>query len=132
MTQHSEDRIEDAAPPPSTSAQILPFERPQSELQRAVQQRAQERMDLDRERSRSKPAPLRWALIALIALIPVVLVFGAIDRLLHVFYKINDQFQSAPATQPAQPQVQPAPTPSEPGVVILQPVPLELAEKGER
>lgn len=131
MTQHSEDRIENAPGPLSPSARILPFERPQSELQRAVQQRAQEAIDLDRERGRMTPAPLRWLTIALVAAIPVVLLFGAIDRLLHVFYKVNESFQSAPpATQPMEPQS--APTASEPGVVILQPVPTDPAEETPR
>lgn len=130
MTQHSEDRIEDAPRPPPTSAQILPFERPQSELQRAVQQRAQEAIDRERERSRTKPAPLRWLVIAVIAAIPVGLLFGAIDRLLHVFYKINDTYQSAPpAAQPAPPQPSPS---SESGVVILQPLPPEPTEQEQR
>lgn len=118
MTQHSEDRLEDESP---ASAHILPFERPQSALQRAVQQRAQERMDRDRERSRMKPAPLRWLIIALIAAIPVVLLFGAVDRFLHVFYKMNDSLQSAPPPDASPKPQQPATSP-QPGVVILQPV----------
>lgn len=127
MNQHSQDRLDDASRPPSPSAQILPFERPQSDLQRAVQQRAQENINLDRERSRTRPAPVRWLVIAVIAAIPVTLLFGAIDRFLHVFYKMNDSYQSMPSTaEPPAPA--PAPVQSEPGVVILQSIPTEQAE----
>ena len=46
MTQHSEVRLTETEGAPSvrTGARILPFESPQSEMQRAIQQRAQEAM----------------------------------------------------------------------------------------
>ena len=121
MSQQSEDRLEDSAPAPSVSpsARILPFERPQSELQRAVQLRAQEAMEIerDREREAKKPAPLKWLVIFAIALIPVVLIFGAVDGFLRAFYRVNEIYKSAPApTPPSQSE-----TASQPGVVILQP-----------
>jgi hypothetical protein len=123
MSHQSEDRIEESAPPAESdphSAKILPFERPQSDLQRAVQMRAQEALEMDRDRKReaNKPAPLRWLIIFLIALIPVVLMFAGVDAFLRVFQKINASY-SAPAVEQAEPA--PDLTQSEPGVVMLQP-----------
>jgi hypothetical protein len=123
MSQHSEDRLEESAPAPSTSqsARILPFERPQSDLQRAIQLRAQQTLDVERDRDREarKPAPLRWLIIFAIATIPVVLILGAVDAFLRVFHKVNEMYQSAPvAEQPAPATTEP--TTSAPGVVILQ------------
>lgn len=127
MNQHSEDRVEEPALAPSAppSAQILPFERPQSDLQRAIQMRAQETIDLtrDREREANKPAPLRWLIILLVAAIPVTLIFGAVDGFLRAFYKVSETYNAAPAPSSAQPESSPAEAPpasAEPGVVILQ------------
>jgi len=123
MSQHSEDRIEDAPPAsqPAQSARILPFERPQSDLQRAIQLRAQEAMDIERDREREahKPQPLRWLIIFAIALIPVVLIFGAVDGFLRALQKVNETYKSMPAPAPSQP-VEEAPATITPGVVILQ------------
>jgi hypothetical protein len=125
MSQHSEDRLEQPAPEPDepTSARILPFERPQSELQRAVQLRAQQTMEVERDRDRQakKPAPLRWTIILLIALIPVILIFGAVDAFLRVFHKLSDMY-SEPAQQEQIEQPAPPLVSSQPGVVLLQPV----------
>jgi hypothetical protein len=124
MSQHSQDRLEDAslAAQAGKSARILPFERPQSDLQRAIQLRAQEAMDIerDREREANRPQPLRWLVIFAIALIPVVLIFGAVDSFLRVFYKINETYNSMPAPEPAPSVEEEAPAAQTPGVVILQ------------
>jgi hypothetical protein len=124
MSQHSEDRLEDAslAARAGKSARILPFERPQSDLQRAIQLRAQEAMDIerDREREANRPQPLRWLVIFLIALIPVVLIFGAVDSFLRVFYKVNETYNAAPAPQQSAPAEEEAPAVQTPGVVMLQ------------
>jgi hypothetical protein len=121
MSQHSEDRLEASAPEPvePRSARVIPFERPQSDLQRAIQVRAQEALDRERDRATKKPAPLRWFIILLAAMVPVALIFGAVDGFLRVFYRVNEIYQS----QPAPPQQQPASAPlqsSTPGVVLLQ------------
>jgi hypothetical protein len=126
MTHHSEERLPDSAPGnahTSSSARILPFERPQSDLQRAIQLRAQEAIDLDRDRDREKkkPQPLRWIIITAIALIPVVLIFGAVDGFLRAFYRINESYKSEPAPQPPPVAEPEQPQVSEPGVVLLQP-----------
>jgi hypothetical protein len=127
MSQQSEDRVDEPAPAEvaSQSARILPFERPQSELQRAVQLRAQEAMELDRDRDReaNKPAPLRWLIILLIAAIPVILIFAAVDGFLRVFYKVNETYSTMPAPQQQEPPMEESPpVSSQPGVVLLQPL----------
>ena len=105
MTQHSEERLPETEGAPSghAGARILPFERPQSELQRAVQQRAQEALDLDRERDREKrrPQPLKWLAIFALACIPVLLTVSAVDGFLRVFHKIVATYSSEPAPAPA-------------------------------
>ena len=124
MTQSSEDRLPDqAASPAQKSAQILPFERPRSELQRAVQLRAQEALDLDRDRTRAarKVSPLRAIVIFALAAIPVYLMVSAFDsfvRVLHRVYATLDE-QPAPAAPPLQAPVQQQPVSTDPGVVIL-------------
>jgi hypothetical protein len=127
MSHQSEDRVDESAQEPlaSQSARILPFERPQSELQRAVQLRAQEAMDLDRDRDReaNKPAPLRWLIILLIAAIPVILIFAAVDGFLRAFYKVNETYSKMPAPQQQQAPAEASPlVSSQPGVVLLQPL----------
>jgi hypothetical protein len=126
MSQQSEDRLDESAQESvASSARILPFERPQSDLQRAVQLRAQEAMDLDRDRDReaNKPAPLRWLIILLIAAIPVILIFAAVDGFLRVFYKVNETYSTMPAPQQQEPPVETSPlVSSQPGVVLLQPL----------
>jgi cytoskeletal protein RodZ len=122
MTQHSEERLPETEGAPSgrAGARILPFERPQSELQRAVQQRAQEALDLDRERDREKrrPQPLKWLAIFALACIPVVLTVSAVDGFLRVFHKIVASYSSEPA--PAQQQPEQSDVQSQPGVVMLE------------
>jgi hypothetical protein len=122
MTQHSEERLPETEGAPSVraGARILPFERPQSELQRAIQQRAQDALDRDRELDREKrrPQPLKWLAIFALACIPVLLTIGAVDGFLKVFHKVAAMYSTpAPAQQqPAQgDDVQ-----SQPGVVMLQ------------
>jgi hypothetical protein len=123
MTQHSEERLPEAEGAPSVrpGARILPFERPQSDLQRAIQQRAQEALDRDAELEREKrrPQPLKWITIFALACIPVLLTVGAVDGFLRVFHKVAAMYSSAP---PAQPDAAPAQTESNsrPGIVMLE------------
>jgi hypothetical protein len=121
MTQHSEERLPETEGAPSVraGARILPFERPQSDLQRAIQQRAQEALDRDAELDREKrrPQPVKWLTIFALACIPVLLTIVAVDGFLRVFHKVADIYSSQP-----QQQAQPAETQSSstPGVVMLQ------------
>jgi hypothetical protein len=123
MTQHSEERLPETEGAPSmrAGARILPFERPQSELQRAIQQRAQEALDLDRERAEEKrrPQPLKWITIFALACIPVLLTIVAVDGFLRVFHKVMETYSSEP---PQQQQTAPAEAESvsRPGIVMLE------------
>jgi hypothetical protein len=126
MTQPSEERFPESADQPKTSARILPFERPPSDLQKAIQARAQEALERDRERAKIKPAPLRWAIMFLLALVPVILLVLGIDAFVRAFHKINDTYSKLP--MPPAPEAQaPAEPPrqQQPGVVILESVPQE-------
>jgi hypothetical protein len=120
MTQHSEERLPEMEDAQSVraGARILPFERPQSELQRAIQQRAQEALDRDAELDREKrrPQPVKWLTIFALACIPVLLTIVAVDGFLRVFHKVADMYSSPPQ------QAQPAETESNstPGIVMLQ------------
>jgi hypothetical protein len=120
MTQSSEDRLPDeAAPAAPKSAQILPFERPRSELQKAVQLRAQEALDLDRDRAREarKISPLRTLVIFALAAIPVYLLVSAVDGFVRVLHRVNTIIDEQPP--PPVPPAPPVKEPVEPGVVIL-------------
>jgi hypothetical protein len=124
MNQHSEERASDVVPfvPKAT---VVPFERPQSELQKAVQQRAQETIDRERERDqRAKPAPWRRALVLGLAAIPVFITFGAAIGFVGALRQFNSAiFESAADSQPpANQNMSPPPaSAAEPDVVLLQP-----------
>lgn len=124
MTQHSEERLPETEDAPSarSGAQILPFERPQSELQRAIQQRAQEALDLDRERDREtrRPQPLKWITIFALASIPVLLTIVAVDGFVRVFHKVTESYSSAPPTQQQEPAPAVKESSSRPGIVMLE------------
>ena len=123
MTQHSEERVPEAEGAPSVRAGvlILPFERPQSELQRAIQQRAQDALDRDAEldREQRRPQPLKWLAIFALACIPVLLTIVAVDGFLRVFHTVAAMYSSEPTQQEAAP---PAATESNsrPGIVMLE------------
>jgi hypothetical protein len=125
MTQHSEERLPETEGAPSgrPGARILPFERPQSELQRAIQQRAQDALDRDAELEREKrrPQPLKWLTIFALACIPVLLTVVAVDGFLRVFHKVAAMY-SAESPAPAQQQapVSDEPSQSQPGIVMLE------------
>lgn len=124
MTQHSEERLPEAegAPPSGRAgALILPFERPQSELQRAIQQRAQDALDRDAELDREKrrPQPLKWLTIFALACIPVLLTIVAVDGFLRVFHKVAAMYSSEPTQQQAAPPADSG-SDSRPGIVMLE------------
>ena len=124
MTQHSEERLPETEGEPSVraGARILPFERPQSELQRAIQLRAQETIDLNRERDREKrrPQPLKWLAIFALACVPVVLTLGAGDGFLRVFHQVTATFSSMPVPETQQQEAEPVEVQSTPGIVMLE------------
>lgn len=121
MSQQPQERASDQPVAPQ-KARILPFERPQSELQRAVQLRAQERIDA--ESVKPKTSPLRSIVTLLAALVPVLLIFSGFFVAVHAVRLITSLYMSAPQS-PAPATVEQAevspPEASQPGVVILVP-----------
>lgn len=100
-------------------------DRPPTELQRAMQQRAQESLERSRDRAKTKPAPLKWAVTFVLALVPVLALVAGIDAFVRVFHKINDYYSKLPVPEP-----EPAPTVYEPveqrpGIIILETPPIE-------
>ena len=124
MTQHSEERLPETEGAPSVrnGARILPFERPQSELQRAIQQRAQQALDRDAELDREKrrPQPLKWLTIFALACIPVLLTVVAVDGFLRVFHKVAAIYSAEPPAQQQQQSPPQSDAQSQPGIVMLQ------------
>jgi hypothetical protein len=125
MSQHSEDRLLAPVDAPAPSARILPFERPQSELQKAVQLRAQQAMDLKRSRETRRAPLARWLIGITIALIPVLVLLGGLDGFLRVFHRINAAYATMPTSTPPPAATEPEQT--EPGLVMLRP--MENVEK---
>lgn len=132
MSQSSEERVSDEVVPLPT-ARVVPFERPQSELQKAVQERAQEIIDRERERAvRSRPAPWRRALVLAFAAIPVFLTFGAAIGFIGALRQFNTAvFDSAQRSESQAPQPSasaPVLTSDDPEVVLIQPFTTQPAE----
>lgn len=128
MSQQSEERVPEATPAQGDgqSARILHLKSTHYDLQRAIQQRAQESVEreanLDREERR--PKPLKWLLISAIACLPIVVTLFMVDGFLRVFHGYLDTVSKQEQSQAAEPQT-PAETTlqsNEPGVVLLQPL----------
>lgn len=117
MTQSSEERMPESAAPAST-ARIIPFERPQTVLQRAVQERAQERIEA--AKIKPKVSPLRRVITFAVALIPVSIIFTGFLLAVHAVRVITSLY-SQPAPAQSAPQEEAPPEPSQPGIVILVP-----------
>jgi hypothetical protein len=125
MTPSSEERVPEQTPP-HHKARILPFERPQSVAQRAVQQRAQETLDLEQTRSKikvTKLTPLRWLLLIVIAAIPMALTLGAVDGILRAMGMVNAMYQKEDTQRVEPPPVEEESSPQEPGVIMLKTFP---------
>ena len=116
MSQSSEERVPQAEDSPPT-ARIIPFERPQNELQRAVQQRAQEHIEA--EAIKPKVSPTRRVVTFLVALIPVALIFSGFLLAVHAVRLITSLY-ATPSSQ-AAPVPEETTTEPQPGVVILVP-----------
>ena len=137
MSQHSEERVPEETNAAPAKAQVLPFERPQSELQKAVQQLAQERIDLERERAqRQKPAVWRRVLVLALAAIPMFITFGAAITFVGALRQFNSAVFSSKSQQASPQQTNPSSSqagqtraPVDPDVVLLQPysIPAEPA-----
>jgi hypothetical protein len=129
MSQQSEERLPESASADTHSlptARIVQLKSRQSELQRAIQLRAQQSVererDLDQERRR--PKPLKWLIISAIAAVPVLLTVVAVDGFLRAFHKAMDMVITATPPQGESPAPVEAPLlqSSEPGVILLQPM----------
>ena len=129
MSQQSEERLPEATPGDASGAQgarILHMKSTHYDLQRAIQQRAQESVEreasLDAEERR--PKPVKWLIIFAIACLPIALTLFMVDGFLRVFH----QYLSTASKQQIQQQAEPSGTPettlqsNEPGVVLLQPM----------
>lgn len=129
MSQQSEERLPESASADADaqqSARILHMKSTPYDLQRAIQQRAQESVEREAEldREQRRPKPLKWLIIFLIACIPIALTLFMVDSFLRVFHQYLDttsrQAQEAEAaSQAAAPETTQS---SEPGVVLLQPM----------
>jgi hypothetical protein len=105
MSHTSEDRVPSATES-QEGATIIPFERPQSELQKAVQLRAQEHIERIRKREKEKrrPHPMRVAIVLVLAAIPVFLIFGAVDAFLRAVQKFTAVAESTPTQAEPEPE----------------------------
>jgi hypothetical protein len=127
MSQQSEERLPESASADANSlpsARILHLKSRQSDLQRAIQLRAQQSVEREREldQERRRPKPLKWLIISAIACIPVLLTLTAVDGFLRALHKYMDvAITSQPQVQPAAPVEEELPQ-SQPGVVMLQPL----------
>lgn len=126
MSQQSEERLPESAAAdanPLPTAQILQL-KTRSDLQRAIQLRAQESVererDLDQEARR--PKPVKWLIIAAIAAIPAVLTLVAVDGFLRAFHRYLDVAVSSAPQQPSEPAAETVLQSSDPGVVMVQPI----------
>lgn len=121
MNDASEERASDAGELLPPKARVLPFEKPQNALQRAVQARAQEQVE--RQRHKPKVAPLRLVVTFCVALVPVLLLLGAADifvRGIHLLVNLHSAKAPAQQSAPSQ-QVEQQPAQPQPGVVLLVP-----------
>lgn len=130
MSQQSEDRLAESTPAGTESpagARILHMKSTPYDLQRAIQQRAQESVEreanLDREERR--PKPLKWLIISAIACLPIVVTLVLVDGFLRAFHRYLG-ITTAQQAQQAGGDGSEAPVEtlqsSEPGVVLLQPM----------
>jgi hypothetical protein len=120
MNDASEERASDPAATSPPKARVLPFEKPHSALQRAVQVRAQEQME--RQRHKPKIAPLRLFVTLGVALLPVLLLLGAADAFVRgIHLLVNLRSAKEPVQQAAPQQVEQQPAQQQPGVVLLVP-----------
>jgi hypothetical protein len=129
MSQQSEERAPESTPANGDAqqgARILHMKSTHYDLQRAIQQRAQESVEREAELDREarRPKPLKWLIIFAIACVPIAATLFAVDGFLRVFHQyldtISKQEQEQAQSQAAEAEAQ-APS-SQPGVVMLQPL----------
>jgi hypothetical protein len=116
--------VSDQVSPINPKARVIPFERPQqseqSELQKAVQKRAQETMDRERDRASRKAPVWRRGLVLALAAVPVFITFGAAVGFVGALRQFNTAvFEESKTAPPEHAPAAVAPS-AEPGVVLLQ------------
>jgi hypothetical protein len=121
MNQGSEERAPERAEPRRTAASVLPFEKPQSPQQRQIRQRVQERLDREGIK-KPKISPVRLIVTLAVAVIPVVLTFGASDAVLRKIQLLTRLYAPPPAAQTATPPAQPEEE-DRPGILMIVPDP---------
>lgn len=131
MTQQSEERAPESTPDADNApgARILHLKSTPYNLQRAIQQRAQESVEREAEldREQRRPKPLKWLIIFAIACLPIVGTLFMVDGFLRVFHRYLDTVSSQEQQQAAEAEAQQDPSEttlqsSQPGVVMLQPL----------
>lgn len=135
MSQQSEECLPESTQADANSARILHMKSTQYDLQRAIQQRAQESVERERalDEAARRPKPLKWLIIATIASIPAVLTLIAVDGFLRAFHGYLDttvkteqkRAEEAAAIEEANAAAAAALEPlksNQPGVVLLQPL----------
>ncbi|GFE81018.1 hypothetical protein GCM10011487_30180 [Steroidobacter agaridevorans] len=148
MSQQSEECLPESASAEQNGApgaRILHMKGRHYDLQKAIQQRAQESVEreaaLDHEQRR--PKPLKWAIALLIAAIPIALTLTAAEAFLRVFHKYLDvtvqtankqaeEQAAAAAAAAAAAEAQAPVTSDEPGVVMLSPLLVPPDQKAQQ
>lgn len=100
-------------------ASVVPFERPQSDAQRTVRQRVQERLDREGVRVKPRVSATRLVLTLAVAVIPVVLTFTSADAILRRIQLLTRLYTASPQQQAPAEQAEP----EHPGLVIMMPDP---------
>jgi hypothetical protein len=133
MSQQSEESLTE--PNATQGARVVHLKARQYDLQKAIQQRAQESVEreaaLDEEQRR--PKPIKWLIAMAIAAIPALLTLTAVDGFLKVFHKYLDvavqsaerqqaEAEAAAAAADAAAEAAAPLTSNEPGVIMLQPL----------
>jgi len=145
MSQQSEELLSESALAEQNgapSARILHMKGRHYDLQKAIQQRAQESVEREAEldHEQRRPKPVKWAIALIIAAIPIFLTLTAVDSFLRVFHKYmgtvsaqaQQQQEQAEAEAAAAAAAAEAAAPlisNEPGVILLQP--LRAPEQGQ-
>ena len=130
MTQQSEELVPETTPNADAQpgARILHLKSTPYDLQRAIQQRAQESVEREAEldREERRPKPLKWLIIFAIACVPIAATLFMVDGFLRVFHgylsTVSKQEQAQQAEGESQVPPETTLQSNEPGVVLLQPM----------
>jgi hypothetical protein len=130
MTQQSEELVPETTPGSDAQpgARILHLKSTPYDLQRAIQQRAQESVEREAEldREERRPKPLKWLIIFAIACVPIAATLFMVDGFLRVFHgylsTVSKQEQAQQAEGESQVPPETTLQSNEPGVVLLQPM----------